>query len=208
MSSACEVDICGVVGMHALQLASRNAQRAARLEQQLRRRPRQGRLLPLQQPAQAFLRGRARWTSRRSSPAPWASENTFGTCVGRVKAEPDELRALLHRRSATGTIARLRRRGRVHRRSADYLRRRRRGRRFRICRSCCATSARTASSITWPPTCPRVAQRRARSHGHYLGWNVAITSRPLNAVHGTIETPVMSIGASHEPSSPESISAR
>ena len=56
MSSACEVDICGVVGMHALQLASRDAQRAARLEQQLRRRSRQGRLLPLQQSAQAFLR--------------------------------------------------------------------------------------------------------------------------------------------------------
>ena len=33
MSSACEVDICGVIAMHALQLASRNAQRAARLEQ-------------------------------------------------------------------------------------------------------------------------------------------------------------------------------
>ena len=58
MSSACEVDICGVVGMHALQLASRNAQRAARLEQQLRRRSRQGRLLPLQQPAEALLRRR------------------------------------------------------------------------------------------------------------------------------------------------------
>ena len=58
MSSACEVDICGVVGMHALQLASRNSQRAARLEQQLRRRSRQGRLLPLQQSAQAFLQVR------------------------------------------------------------------------------------------------------------------------------------------------------
>jgi L-fucose isomerase-like protein len=57
MSSACEVDICGVIGMHALQLASRNAQRPARLEQQLRRRPRQGRLLPLQQSAQALLQG-------------------------------------------------------------------------------------------------------------------------------------------------------
>ena len=40
----------------------------------------------------------------RSSPARWASENTFGTCVGQVKAEPDELRPLLHRRSATGTM--------------------------------------------------------------------------------------------------------
>ena len=37
----------------------RHAQRAARLEQQLRRRSGQSRLLPLQQPAQAFLPGRA-----------------------------------------------------------------------------------------------------------------------------------------------------
>ena len=55
--SACEVDVCGVLGMHALQLVSRNAQRAARLEQQLRRRSQQSRLLPLQQPAQALLQG-------------------------------------------------------------------------------------------------------------------------------------------------------
>ena len=55
--SACEVDICGTLGMHALRLASGDAQRAARLEQQLRRRSQQGRLLPLQQPAQAFLSG-------------------------------------------------------------------------------------------------------------------------------------------------------
>ena len=40
MSSACEVDICGVVGMHALRLASETPERAARLEQQLRRRSR------------------------------------------------------------------------------------------------------------------------------------------------------------------------
>ena len=54
---------------------------------------------------------------------------------------------------------RLRRRGRVHRRSARHLRRRRRGARFRSCRTCCATSARTASSITWRRTCRTVARR-------------------------------------------------
>ena len=103
MSSACEVDVCGVVGMHALQLASRNAQRPARLEQQLRRRSRQGRLLPLQQPAQALLRGRPAWTSRRSSPAPSASENTYGTCVGQVKAGPMSF-ARFSTNDATGKI--------------------------------------------------------------------------------------------------------
>ena len=59
LSSACEVDICGALSMHVLALASRDAQRAARLEQQLRRRPEQGRVLPLQQSAQAFLQRRA-----------------------------------------------------------------------------------------------------------------------------------------------------
>ena len=33
LSSACEVDICGVLGMHALRLASETPSRAARLEQ-------------------------------------------------------------------------------------------------------------------------------------------------------------------------------
>ena len=50
-----------------------NAQRPARLEQQLRRRPRQGGLLPLQQSPQALLQGERAWTSSRSSPARWAA---------------------------------------------------------------------------------------------------------------------------------------
>ena len=73
MSSACEVDICGR-GRHACAAAGfGDAQRAARLEQQLRRRPEQGGLLPLQQSAEAFLRATSRWISRRSSRARWAS---------------------------------------------------------------------------------------------------------------------------------------
>ena len=92
-------------GRHARAAARlRNAQRAARLEQQLRRRSRQGRLLPLQQPAQALLQERAAWISRRSSPAPWASENTFGTCVGRVKASPMSF-ARFSTNDREGTIA-------------------------------------------------------------------------------------------------------
>ena len=55
LSSACEVDICGVLGMHALRLASETPSAPARLEQQLRLRSEQSRLLPLLQPAQAFL---------------------------------------------------------------------------------------------------------------------------------------------------------
>ena len=52
----------GRCARHALHVRAyarqRDALRAARLEQQLRRRPEQGRLLPLLQPAQALLQGR------------------------------------------------------------------------------------------------------------------------------------------------------
>ncbi len=47
MPSACETDIAGVVGMYAMALASCKPERAGRLEQQLRRGPRQVRRLPL-----------------------------------------------------------------------------------------------------------------------------------------------------------------
>ena len=78
-------------------------------------------------------------------------ENTFGTCVGRVKAGADELCALFHRRRP-GRHPRLCRRRPLHRRSAEHLRRRRGGGDPPICRSCCATSARTGSNTTSPPT--------------------------------------------------------
>ena len=99
---------------------------AAGLEQQLRQRSQQVRLLPLLEPAEAFLQGRAGWTTRRSSPARWASENTFGTCVGRVKPgamsfarySTDDRRGMI--RGYTGA-------GAVYRRSAGDLWRRGRG---------------------------------------------------------------------------------
>ena len=73
LSSACEVDICGVVGMHALQLASGNSQRAARLEQQLRRAiPNKAVCFHCSNLPKHFFAD-VRWISRRSSPARWAS---------------------------------------------------------------------------------------------------------------------------------------
>ena len=53
--------------------------------------------------------------------------NSFGTCVGRVKAGAMSYRALLHRRSLWH-CPRLHRRGQIHRRSAGDLWRRGRGR--------------------------------------------------------------------------------
>ena len=148
LPSACEVDICGVVSMHALALASRDAQRAARLEQQLRRRPRQGGLLPLQQPAQALLRRRHAWTTRRSSPARSARRTPTAPCVGRVKAGADDLRPLLHRRHRRARSAATSAKARSPTTRSNTFGGAGVVRDPATCRSCCATSARTASSTT------------------------------------------------------------
>ena len=73
MSSACEVDICGVVGMHALRLASETPSALLDWNNNYGDDPEQGRVLPLQQPAEAFLRGREDGFPGRSSPARSAS---------------------------------------------------------------------------------------------------------------------------------------
>ena len=88
LPSACEADICGTVGMYALALASANAERAGRLEQQLRRRPGQGGVLPLLQPAEGTSSKTRGWTTRKSSPARSARRTPTARIVGRVKAGP------------------------------------------------------------------------------------------------------------------------
>ncbi len=55
LSSACEVDICGVVAMHALRLASGTPSALLDWNNNYGDGPRQGRLFPLHQPAQALL---------------------------------------------------------------------------------------------------------------------------------------------------------
>ena len=116
-SSACETDVCGTISMHVLAARLADAQRAAGLEQQLRRRPRQGGLLPLQQPAQALLcRGHA-WITGEIIAGTVGEENAYGTMVGRIKAGPMTFaRVSTDDRQRPG--ARLRRRGPLHRRPA------------------------------------------------------------------------------------------
>ena len=87
MPSACEVDITGVVAMYALQLASGNTECAGRLEQQLRRRSRQVRLLPLRQ------LGKVVPARHRDRHAPILGttlgvENTYGALEGRTPSGP------------------------------------------------------------------------------------------------------------------------
>ena len=104
LPSACEVDVMGTLSMYALTLASQTPERAARLEQQLRRRPRQGRLLPLQQPARSISSTAPKMDYQEIIAGTVGRENTYGTIVGKVKAGADELRAVLHRRPHRGQI--------------------------------------------------------------------------------------------------------
>ena len=100
----------------------RNAQRPARLEQQLRRRSRQGRVLPLQQPPKHFFR-EARMDFQQIIAGTVGRENTYGTCEGLVKPSPMSF-ARFSTDDSHGTIRGYVGEGRLHGRSADNFRRR------------------------------------------------------------------------------------
>ena len=126
LSSACEVDMGGTIAMHALWAASGKPSRACRLEQQLRRRPRQVRRLPLLEPPEGrpvvpegLLPGDYRRDSRR--------EERVRFRAGQGQARRGDLRARIDRRHPRHH-PRLRRRGRVYRRPSRDLRRLRRPR--------------------------------------------------------------------------------
>ena len=110
------------------------------------------------------------WTSRRSSPARSASRTRS------APAWPGESGPMTFARVSTndrtGRIARLRGRGPA----SPTIRWKPSAApawwRFRACRSCCATSARTASSITWRPIFPRWPTWCTRPATRYLGWDM------------------------------------
>ena len=87
-------------------------------------------------------------------------DNTYGTVVGRVKAEPVHLLPRVHRRFPRHDPG-LPGRGRVHQRPARDLRRLRRGEDPGAA-GLLRTSARTASSTTSPSTCPSRPARSTR----------------------------------------------
>ena len=166
MSSACEVDICGVIGMHALAAGIRNAERAARLEQQLRRRSGQGRLLPLQQSAEAFLSG-----GPDGLPGDHRRHGRQGEYVRHLR-RPREGVADEHMRASRPTTRRARSAAIVGEGEftddpletfggAGVVRD------PATCRICCASSASAASSITWrrisSSTAAAVSRSDARS---------------------------------------------
>ena len=159
--SACEVDVRGVVGMYALRLASETPSALLDWNNNYGDDPDKAVCFHCSNLPKHFFED-VQMDYQEIIAGTVGKENTFGTCVGRVKAGPMSF-ARFSTDDSHGQDPRLRRRGPLHRRSARDLRRRGRGGDSRTCRSCCATSARTASSTTWPPTCARPRPARARS---------------------------------------------
>ncbi len=87
MSSACEVDICGVVGMHALQLASRTPSALLDWNNNYGDDPDKAVCFHCSNLPKHFFQD-VRMDFQEIIAGTVGKENTFGTCVGRVKAGP------------------------------------------------------------------------------------------------------------------------
>jgi L-fucose isomerase-like protein len=87
MSSACEVDICGVVGMHALRLASESPSALLDWNNNYGDDPDKAVCFHCSNLPKHFFAG-VRMDFQEIIAGTVGKENTFGTCVGRVKAEP------------------------------------------------------------------------------------------------------------------------
>ena len=78
MSSACEVDMCGVVGMHALPLASGTPSALLDWNNNYGEDPDKAVCFHCSNLPKHFFRKTPRWTSRRSSPARWGARTPTG----------------------------------------------------------------------------------------------------------------------------------
>ncbi len=86
LSSACEVDICGIVGMHALQLASETPSALLDWNNNYGDDPDKAVCFHCSNLPKHFFRSKRGWTSRRSSPARWGARTP--TAPGRPGEEP------------------------------------------------------------------------------------------------------------------------
>src|SRR5467141_678802 len=86
MSSACEVDICGVVGMHALQLASQTPRALLDWNNNYGDDPDKAVCFHCSNLPKHFFKS-VRMDFQEIIAGTVGKENTFGTCVGRVKPE-------------------------------------------------------------------------------------------------------------------------
>src|SRR5579871_5690197 len=87
MSSACEVDICGVVGMHALQLASETPSALLDWNNNYGEDPDKAVCFHCSNLPKHFFAD-VRMDFQQIIAGTVGRENTFGTCVGRVKPSP------------------------------------------------------------------------------------------------------------------------
>jgi len=87
MSSACEVDICGVVGMHALQLASGTPSALLDWNNNYGDDPDKAVCFHCSNLPKHFFK-EVRMDFQEIISGTVGKENTFGTCVGRVKSGP------------------------------------------------------------------------------------------------------------------------
>ena len=87
MSSACEVDICGVVGMHALQLASQSPSALLDWNNNYGDDPDKAVCFHCSNLPKHFFQ-EVRMDFQEIIAGTVGKENTFGTCVGRVKPGP------------------------------------------------------------------------------------------------------------------------
>jgi L-fucose isomerase-like protein len=87
MSSACEVDICGVVGMHALQLAAESPSALLDWNNNYGDDPDKAVCFHCSNLPKHFFK-EVRMDFQEIIAGTVGKENTFGTCVGRVKSGP------------------------------------------------------------------------------------------------------------------------
>ncbi|MGA2597566.1 MAG: fucose isomerase [Bryobacteraceae bacterium] len=87
MSSACEVDICGVIGMHALQLASGTPSALLDWNNNYGDDPDKAVCFHCSNLPKHFF-NEVRMDFQQIIAGTVGKENTYGTCVGRVKAAP------------------------------------------------------------------------------------------------------------------------
>src|SRR5262252_2623282 len=87
LSSACEVDVCGVIGMHALQLASETPSALLDWNNNYGDDPNKAVCFHCSNLPKHFFRD-VRMDFQAIIAGTVGKENTFGTCVGRVKSGP------------------------------------------------------------------------------------------------------------------------
>src|SRR5277367_1251018 len=87
LSSACEVDVCGVLGMHALQLASQTPSALLDWNNNYGTNPNKAVCFHCSNLPKHFFKS-VRMDFQEIIAGTVGKENTFGTCVGRVKAGP------------------------------------------------------------------------------------------------------------------------